>query len=100
MTAKRRRAARPRGPSRPLGPYIRLLRISKGLTQEQLAKLCDSAQNAISRIESGAIRRPNSDLLFRLADALSVTAEALHARFQPAVPVHRRRVARGPRRVA
>ena len=40
-----------------------------GLSQAQLAELCDTTQSAIARLESGG-RPPRIDTLLRLANAL------------------------------
>jgi transcriptional regulator with XRE-family HTH domain len=40
-----------------------------GLSQAQLAELCDTTQSAIARLEGGG-RPPRIDTLLRLADAL------------------------------
>lgn len=45
------------------------LRQKKKLSQEELAKLCDTTQMTISNIENGA-RRPSPDLAQKLAKVL------------------------------
>lgn len=52
---------------------LRALRLSRHLTQEQLAAMAGCSQRAVSKIELGT--RPRSDTLLRLAHALGVTCE-------------------------
>ncbi|MBS1585485.1 MAG: helix-turn-helix transcriptional regulator [Bacteroidetes bacterium] len=58
------------------GKHLRELRESKGLTQEQLANLCDIEYSQISRIELGKINTTISTL-FLLAQHLKVTVKQL-----------------------
>ena len=44
-------------------------RKEKGITQEELAELCDSTQMMISNIENG-IRRPSPELAQKIASVL------------------------------
>ena len=44
-------------------------RKEQGLSQAQLAELCETTQSAIARLESGG-RPPRIDTLLRIADAL------------------------------
>ena len=50
-----------------------------GLSQTQLAKLCDTTQSAIARLEGGG-RPPRIDTLLRLASALGCE---LHVELRP-----------------
>jgi transcriptional regulator with XRE-family HTH domain len=54
---------------------LRSARISKGLTQQQLAELAGTTQSVVSRIESGA--RTSVDLAPKLAEALGVSVMQL-----------------------
>lgn len=54
------------------GERIKNIRKSKGLSQEQLAKLCGLNRNSIYNYETGK-RSPKSGDLERIADALEVT---------------------------
>ena len=59
------------------GIVLRILRVSKGLSQEELAvRLGMNSNTHISRLESGA-QTPNLDMVFRLADALEVKASKI-----------------------
>ena len=53
-----------------------------GLSQAQLAKLCDTTQSAIARLEGGG-RPPRIDTLLRLASALGCE---LHVELRPYEP--------------
>lgn len=81
-----------RRPKGSFGPFVRQLRLAKGWNQAQLAMLCRVHQNLISRVESGSIVRPNTYLIFELAQQLSVTPEELVAHLPPtARPMNPRR---------
>lgn len=56
------------------GYQIARLRIQKGLTQAQLAKLVGTRQPSIARLESGE-RRPSLSFLQRVAEALNARVE-------------------------
>lgn len=59
------------------GLVLRILRISKGLSQEELAaRLGMNSNTHISRLESG-IQIPNLDMVFRLAEALEIKASEI-----------------------
>ena len=49
-------------------------RLARGLSQQELAKLCGTTQSAIARLESGG-RPPKIDTLLRIADALDCELE-------------------------
>jgi transcriptional regulator with XRE-family HTH domain len=49
-------------------------RTERGLSQQELAKLCGTTQSAIARLESGG-RPPKIDTLLRIADALDCELE-------------------------
>ena len=62
-----------------LAQNIRALRLAKGLTQDDLAKLLGlSGKSAVAQWESGATQ-PRSSLLPRLAEILGVTVGDLFA---------------------
>jgi transcriptional regulator with XRE-family HTH domain len=50
------------------------LRLARGLSQQELAALCNTTQSAIARLESGG-RPPKIDTLLRIADALDCELE-------------------------
>jgi len=54
-----------------VGESIRKHRLSKGLTQKQLGELCNIAESAIRRYESGRVR-PKLETLGRIATALEL----------------------------
>lgn len=55
---------------------IRDLRVAKGLTQAELARLIGVAQPSIDKYESGLIR-PSLERSFRLAEVLECTIQDL-----------------------
>lgn len=61
-----------------IGHAIRILRIQRKLTQEQLALEADIATSNVSRIEKGQ-RQPSQRLLQKLASALNTTPATLYA---------------------
>ena len=54
-----------------LGEKIKLLRKSKGITQEQLAEMVNRSKNHISKIELGKANPPIS-LIFEISSALKI----------------------------
>lgn len=60
-----------------IGHAIRVLRIQRKLTQEQLALDADMATSSVSRIENG-LRQPSQKLLIKLANALDTTPSSLY----------------------
>ena len=69
-----------------LGNRIRLIRQSKGMSQETLANMCGNdsahARSWISKIESGK-RNPNMEDLYKIADALGVELSILFIDSEP-----------------
>lgn len=59
-----------------LGANVIRLRRARGLTQEQLAKEVELSRVQLNRIENGH-NSPSAEILYALADALGVTADAL-----------------------
>jgi len=53
------------------------LRKEKGLTQEGLARKANISYHTLIKIESGGIKNPKIETVFKLADALDVTIDAL-----------------------
>ncbi|MBA3979347.1 MAG: XRE family transcriptional regulator [Alcanivorax sp.] len=70
-----------------IGQAIRLLRIQRGLTQEQLALEAQVATSNVSRIENGQ-RQPTQNLLKRLALALGTSASQLYVMTEQAGPIN------------
>lgn len=58
------------------GKVVRQLRKQKGLSQEQLADLCELDRTYISLIERG-LRQPTLKTLFRIACSLQITPSEL-----------------------
>ena len=58
---------------------IRALRTEKGLSQEELAKLCGVTRQTVNAIENNKYD-PTLSLAFRLADELGTTVDALFLR--------------------
>ncbi|MCD1655978.1 helix-turn-helix domain-containing protein [Treponema zuelzerae] len=60
------------------GKIVRQLRNQKGLSQEQLADLCELDRTYISLIERG-LRQPTLKTIFRIANSLQITpSELIH----------------------
>ncbi len=59
-------------------PSLAGLRLAAGLSQRQLADACGMQQPHVSRFESGR-HEPGLDMSFRIAAALGVSMELLHA---------------------
>lgn len=55
-----------------IGDNIKLLRDIRQMTQQELAKLVGISPGALAHIEKGT-RNPSYEMLFKLADALSVS---------------------------
>ena len=53
------------------------VRTERGISQNQLAKLCKVPQSVISDIESGKTKAPRIDTLQAIAAALGVTVDEL-----------------------
>ena len=53
------------------------VRTERGMSQNQLAKLCNVPQSVISDIESGKTKAPRIDTLQAIAAALGVTIDDL-----------------------
>jgi transcriptional regulator with XRE-family HTH domain len=81
-TSGARRKIVPTPPKRPLlshkevGERLRTLRITRGLTQTDLAKLVGSHQTALSQVEVGR-RGVSLDQIMKLAKALKVTPDEI-----------------------
>ena len=59
-----------------VGIVISILRVQKGLTQEQLSGLAGIARSHLAALESGE-KIPRADTLWRIAEALSVRPSRL-----------------------
>ncbi|SBS27342.1 transcriptional repressor DicA [Marinomonas spartinae] len=61
-----------------IGHVIKILRIQRNMTQEQVALEADMATSNVSRIEKGQ-RQPSQKALLKLAKALNTTPSMLYA---------------------
>lgn len=73
-------------PSQRLAVLIRSLRTEQGMSQEELAERAGLHRNFISLIERGK-SQPTVDNVFRLANALEISAVELIQRISPIVGV-------------
>lgn len=60
------------------GPVLRMFRHATALTQEELGERLGVASPYISMLESGK-KYPNLEMLFKVADALGVSASSIIA---------------------
>jgi transcriptional regulator with XRE-family HTH domain len=60
-----------------LGGNLRRIRVTRGLTQEQLAVAAGTIRSQIASLETGRISNPGVYSLYPIALALGVTFEAL-----------------------
>ncbi len=58
------------------GRKIKALRLSKGLTQDELARLADVTRVTISKLENGRNPNPDSDTIEALAKAMRLKPAA------------------------
>ena len=56
-----------------IGPVVRQLRLQRKLSQEALANNAHVSSGYLSKLERGLYKAPSSEVLNRIADALSVT---------------------------
>ncbi len=61
------------------GEHLKEIRLSKNLTQKQLATLIGSTERGIQRYEAGE-RKPNFDAIIALCNALEISADYLLGR--------------------
>ena len=60
-----------------IGERIRKIRIVRGLSQSELARLASVTPQAINMIESGVTKSPTPDTLYSIADALETDPREL-----------------------
>lgn len=60
-----------------IGEKIKMLRVNKGLTLDELAKKVASTKSYIWEIENKPNIRPSADLVYKISVALEVTMEEL-----------------------
>ncbi len=63
------------------GAHLRRLRLSRGLTQEELAELSELSVDAVRRIERGAFS-PSLDTLHKLCTGLEISFRTLFTGFE------------------
>jgi len=61
------------------GEHLKNIRQSKNLTQKQLAELIGISERGIQNYEMG-VRKPNFDIIIKLADALNISTDYLLGR--------------------
>ncbi|KZN14533.1 helix-turn-helix domain-containing protein [Marinomonas sp. TW1] len=61
-----------------IGQVIKVLRLQRKMTQEQIALEADMATSNVSRIEKG-LRQPSQKVLWKLAKALNTTPSVIYA---------------------
>ena len=61
----------------PLSKNLRRLREKKGFSQDRFAKLADTTNNTIIKIEQGENINPRLDTLKKIAKALEVSVDEL-----------------------
>jgi len=59
-----------------IGMKIKFLRMTKGLSQKQLAEECDMTRSYLSLIENGSVN-PTLDKLKSISDFLNISLESL-----------------------
>ena len=64
----------------PFSTNLNKLRLSKGLSQEKLARLADIATVNLVKLESKETANPTMKTLFKLADVLEVSLDELTGR--------------------
>ncbi len=61
-----------------IGQVIKVLRLQRKMTQEQIALEADMATSNVSRIEKG-LRQPSQKVLWKLAKALNTSPSVIYA---------------------
>lgn len=65
------------------GVALKRARIARGISQEGLAERAGIGRSHVNRIETGAIYRPETETIERLAVALDMTADELLVNVEP-----------------
>jgi len=60
-----------------LGKKIKSLRLKRELSQDEFARKADIPYNALTKIETGVIKKPSVFVMAKIAKALSVSIEEL-----------------------
>jgi transcriptional regulator with XRE-family HTH domain len=53
-------------------------RLQKGLTQEELARRAHLTTGTVAKVDSGRVKHPSSEVLYKLSRALDCTMEDLY----------------------
>lgn len=61
---------------------LKILRVTKGMSQQELAKALGVTQGAVSQWETG-IKQPNEKMLCRLAEVLECDSKELGTYYSP-----------------
>lgn len=61
---------------------LKILRVTKGMSQQELAKALGVTQGAVSQWETGT-KQPNEKMLYRLAEVLECDFKELDACYSP-----------------
>jgi transcriptional regulator with XRE-family HTH domain len=56
----------------------RRLRLERGLTQEELAHRAHLTVSTVAAVDSGRVKHPSSEVLYKLARALNSTMDELY----------------------
>jgi transcriptional regulator with XRE-family HTH domain len=56
----------------------RRLRLERGLTQEELAHRAHLTVSTVAAVDSGRVKHPSSEVLYKLAKALGTTMDELY----------------------
>ena len=63
--------------SKTVGDKVRHIRTKRGLTQDQLARLCDIPYTTLTKLESNVITKPTIQTVEKIAKGLEMTIDEL-----------------------
>jgi transcriptional regulator with XRE-family HTH domain len=58
---------------------VRRLRLEKGLTQEELARRARLTVGTVAAVDSGRVKHPSSEVLYKLSRVLGCSMDDLYA---------------------